>query len=112
MLFAEAVFSGSWRRPKYAGSRTIEARIVADSYGAEKQQHTFTLEVIAAAGYNAPEPGAKILRKGRNLYRNTLYRAFWPDESERPTALAEKCVRGDQARAAREARIATEHLHQ
>lgn len=106
--WTEAVFSGSHRKPKFAGTRTIEARIVNDSYGSEKQQHTFTLEVTAAEGVDAPPLGKKIRRKGRNLYRNDTYRRKWDNEAFRQECLDEKHGRGDKARAAREERRAVE----
>lgn len=85
--WTETVFDGSFRRPKPAGERTIVASITADSYGGWKQQHTFTLVVIAAVGHGAPPPGTKIRRKGRNLYRRGTWRAAWEDEPKRITVL-------------------------
>ena len=42
--WTEAVFTGSHRRPKFAGERTIEAEVVADSLRPRpKQQHTFLI---------------------------------------------------------------------
>ena len=99
--FTEAVFGGSHRRPKFLGTRTIEAEIATDSYGQDKQQHTFSLTVLAAEGLDAPKAGAKIRRKGRNVYRNGTYRAAWDNEQDRRTALDEKHGRGDAARAQR-----------
>ena len=40
--FTEAVFAGSYRKPKFKGERVVEALVVRDSYGEAKQQHTFT----------------------------------------------------------------------
>ena len=102
--FGEAVFSGSHRRATLLGIRTIEAEIVADSYGAAKQQHTFSMVVLASTGVGALEPGERIRRKGRNVYRRDTWRAAWPDESARRKAVDEKHARGDEARAAREIR--------
>ena len=102
--WTEAVFTGSHRRPKFAGERTIEAEVVADSYGAAKQQHTFSLFVIRAEGTSAPEPGSRIYRKGRNIYRNGCYRAAWKNEADRRQHQDEKYQRGDAARAVREYR--------
>ena len=93
--FERDVFTGSFRRPRYAGTEWIEGRIVAESYGADKQQHTFTIE--------RPN-GEKMRIKGRNLYRNGCQRRIWADESERRAVAAEKHARGDIARARREAR--------
>lgn len=102
--WTEGVFYGSYRKPQYAGSRTITAVVERDCYGSEKQQHTFTLTILAASGVDALRRGAKILRKGRNIYRNGVWRRAWTDESEREKAKDEKHARGDYARAAREAR--------
>lgn len=101
ILFSEAVFGGSFRKPKFLGERRIVARIVKDSYGNAKQQHTFSLEVIASDGYDALTPGAKTTRKGRNIYRNGTMRQPWNDEAARKTVLDDKHDRGDAARAIR-----------
>jgi len=102
--FVESVFGGSFKKPKFLGERTIEARVIADSYGAMKQQHTFTLEITGSTGFQALQVGDKIKRKGRNIYRNGTKRAPWVDESARQAALDEKHGRGDFARAARQER--------
>ena len=81
--WTEAVFTGSHRRPKFAGERTIEAEVVADSYGHAKQQHTFSLMVVRAEGTSVPEPGSRIRRKGRNIYRNGCNRTAWENEAAR-----------------------------
>lgn len=108
--FEEAVFSGGsfgrFRRPpKYLGNRIITARVVRDSYGASKQQHTFTLEILACEGVQPLAAGTVTTRKGRNIYRNGVTRAAWDDESQRVAATDEKHHRGDKARAVRNARI-------
>ena len=102
----ESVFGGSYRKPRYRGSRTIEAEVIRDSYGADKQQHTFTLRVISSSGVDALETGKTIRRKGRNVYRGDPERLQWADESERKLAVAEKHERGDTARAERDERRA------
>jgi len=104
ITFTEAVWPAyspkrSARRP--LGERTIVARVLKDSYGDFKQQHTFTLEVVQASGFAAPAPCTRILRKGRNIYRNGVAREPWADESERERVRAEKHERGDAARRAR-----------
>ena len=104
ILFTEAVFGGSYRKPKFLGDRRIAARIVGDSYGAEKQQHTFRLEIIDSDGYDPLPAGAHTTRKGRNVYRNGTRRMPWADETARRQAQAEKHGRGDAARARRDAR--------
>lgn len=93
--FEQATFSGSWRRPKFDGFILVTARVVSESYGRDKQQHTFTL---------ALPDGGKILIKGRNLYRNGTWRKLWESESARRAATEEKHGRGDRARRAREIR--------
>ncbi|MDH5727380.1 MAG: hypothetical protein OEZ58_00105 [Gammaproteobacteria bacterium] len=110
--FSEAVFIGSYRKPQYAGDRTITANVVKDSYGSQKQQHTFTLEVISVSGEQADdiEIGKKIRRKGRNVYRNDCWRKLWKDESLRQQALDEKHHRGSRARALRQQRIMTDAI--
>ena len=99
--FTEAVFGGSHRRPQYLGDRTIYAEVKADSYGADKQQHTFTLRVSRAYGLDAASVRQKVIkRKGRNIYRHGTKRLVWSDEAARKVALVEKHARGDAARQA------------
>lgn len=95
--FQRAVFTGSYRKPKFSHFENVCGKIVADSYGADKQQHTFTLLLV---------DGRKIRIKGRNLYRNGVWREPWESEAERRAALAEKHKRGERAREARDARRA------
>ena len=104
ILFTEAVFGGSFRKPTFMGERRIAARIINDSYGSAKQQHTFTIEVIGSDGPDALTPGTKTTRKGRNVYRNGTKRQPWVNEADRAAALADKHQRGGRARAAREER--------
>ena len=104
ILFTEGVFSGSYRKPRFVGERRIAARIVKDSYGSAKQQHTFTIEVIASDGTDPLEPGTVTKRKGRNIYRNGTLRQEWPDEAARNEVLDDKHQRGDAAREARDER--------
>jgi hypothetical protein len=96
VAFERATFTGSFRKPKFAGFEMVVGHIVADSYGAEKQQHTFTIEIA---------DGGKTLIKGRNLYKNGVWRKPWADEAARHQAADEKHARGDRARAARQQRI-------
>lgn len=90
--FEQAFFLGSYKNPKFSHFELVTGKIVKDSYGADKQQHTFTLEF---------EDGSKKRIKGRNLYRNGLYRKPWADESQRQIELDEKHERGAAAREAR-----------
>ena len=90
--FERAIFTGSYPKSKFSHNETIEAVIVADSYGEKKQQHTFMLLLLN---------GEKTRIKGRNLYRNKVFRKPWFDESKRMEALQEKHKRGDLARTER-----------
>lgn len=69
--FERATFSGSFRNAKFAGFEQITGKIVKDSYGKDKQQHTFTLELA---------DGSKLMIKGRNLYANGTWRKPWENE--------------------------------
>jgi len=93
--FSRTKFSGSFRNAKFAGYDLITATVIKDSYGAAKQQHTFTLLL---------NDGTKILIKGRNVYANSCYRLLWEDESQRLIACDEKHERGFEARCARRRR--------
>lgn len=96
VCFERAMFSGSYHRPQFAGFERVTGTIEADSYGEAKQQHTFTIETAAG----------RIRIKGRNLYRNRVWRRPWTDETERTEAATEKHERGDAARAERDERRA------
>jgi len=109
VLFTETVWGGSHRKPYRVGDRTIAARIVRDSYGSAKQQHTFTLEVIWSEGTEPIAAGTQTRRKGRNVYRNGTYRLAWPDETQRGAVLADKHRRGAAARNARAMRRAFDY---
>lgn len=104
IVFEEAVFEGSFRKPRFAGDRKIAAHVLKDSYGADKQQHTFSLEIIWCRGHDPIAPGKRIRRKGRNVYRNGTKRMPWANEAERGVSLDEKHQRGDKARVARDIR--------
>ncbi|XP_076881866.1 zinc finger CCCH domain-containing protein 62-like [Bidens hawaiensis] len=49
------------------GQRIVAGRIVKESYGAAKQQHTFTIEVLWSTGTKPLPPLHPLLIKGRNL---------------------------------------------
>jgi len=102
--FTEAVFSGSFRSPKYAGNRTIVAEILRESYGAGKQQHTFTFRVVESSGVQPLVAGVETRRKGRNLYRNGIERQLWTDEAVRAQIAGEKHLRGSVAHQVRTVR--------
>ncbi|KAI7726819.1 hypothetical protein M8C21_019516, partial [Ambrosia artemisiifolia] len=87
------------------GQRTVAGIIVKESYGAAKQQHTFTIEVLWSKGTKPLPPLHPLLIKGRNLYRLKTMRQRWKDESERQKILSEKHARGNVARTNRETRL-------
>ncbi|GLT56047.1 hypothetical protein SLA2020_291200 [Shorea laevis] len=87
------------------GTRTVSGRIVKESYGAAKQQHTFTIEVLWSKGEKPLPPLHPLLIKGRNLYRLKTLRQRWEDEGKRQKVLMEKHSRGSIARSDREMRI-------
>ncbi|KAL0415019.1 UNVERIFIED_CONTAM: Zinc finger CCCH domain-containing protein 62 [Sesamum latifolium] len=87
------------------GTRVVAGRIVKESYGAAKQQHTFTIEVLWSKGEKPLPPLHPLLIKGRNLYRLKTMRQKWEDEGRRQKILSEKHARGGVARLNREARI-------
>lgn len=92
IVFGESVFTGNWRRAKYAGCRIVRAKIIRDSYGDKCGQHTFTLEL--------PD-GTTRVKKARNVYANwTMARER--DASERRAALEDKHERGREARLRRD----------
>lgn len=96
--FEENVFEGSRSKPKVAGTRFIYATVLKESYGVDKQQHTFTLLVEKSEGYEALQVGKKTWRKGRNIYRLGTKRRKWNDEALRGVILKEKYGRGKVAR--------------
>lgn len=61
------VFTGSWRNPKFVRSVDMRVKVIRHSYGALKNQHTFTCVIETV---NDPDflVGQKFLIKGRNLY--------------------------------------------
>ncbi|KAJ4964492.1 hypothetical protein NE237_024431 [Protea cynaroides] len=83
------------------GKRTIAGRIVKESYGAAKQQHTFTVEVLWSNGFKRLPPMFPLLVKGRYLYKMKTFRQRWDNEEERSKILAEKHRRGAEARRVR-----------
>ena len=106
--WTEAVWPpDSWSLGKKArpiGTRTVVARVASESYGQKTQQHTFTLIVVASDGCEPLTPGQRIMRKGRNLYREVPQRLLWDDEQQRQLVAQEKHQRGDAARRKRQER--------
>lgn len=78
--FTETVYEGHFTRPRAKGERSVTAKVIRDSYGPDRLQHTFTLQVIDSHGYDAIRPGDVVLRKGQTIYRNASRRKAWPDE--------------------------------
>ncbi|TYH95016.1 hypothetical protein ES332_A12G078800v1 [Gossypium tomentosum] len=97
VLFTQKVykkFNKMTRRGKLLGKRTIAGRVVKESYGKAKQQHTFTVEVLWSKGSKKLPPLFPLLVKGRNLYKLKTYR----HASRRKHILSEKHKRGNAAR--------------
>ncbi|KAK3220569.1 hypothetical protein Dsin_014539 [Dipteronia sinensis] len=92
------------------GKRIVAGRIVKESYGAAKQQHTFTIEVLWSKGEKPLPPLHPLLIKGRNLYRLETRRQRWEDEGERRKVLMEKHARDSRARSDRETRICEKEM--
>ncbi|XP_062156792.1 zinc finger CCCH domain-containing protein 62 isoform X2 [Alnus glutinosa] len=104
VLFTQKVyerFNKVTRHGRPQGKRTVAGRVVKESYGAAKQQHTFTVEVLWSKGSNRLPPLFPLLVKGRNLYKLRTFRQRWSNESERMKVLAEKHKRGTAARLVR-----------
>lgn len=93
--FSRAVFLGNYKKPEFIGYEIVTGEIIKDSYGKDKQQHTFTIR-------KTDDTTTRI--KGRNLYRHNCYRMPWDDESQRRVAREEKHTRGLVARRDREIR--------
>ena len=68
----EPVFEGSFEKPRFVGTRTIEGTILKESYGVKRGQHTFTIEVHSAKGKDADSIKSKIRRKGRTVYKDAV----------------------------------------
>lgn len=97
VFFIKDIWGGSYRKPKWEGLELLGgAKVIKDSYGVDKQQHTFTLQFGS---------GEKMLIKGRNLYRYGTLRKKWDNEDERKKIVEEKHLRGNKARKARQYRI-------
>ncbi|KAJ0980986.1 hypothetical protein J5N97_009241 [Dioscorea zingiberensis] len=98
VLFMQRIFA---KGANVIGKRIVAGRIVKESYGAAKQQHTFTVEILWSEGVQALPPLFPLRVKGRNLYRLKTFRQPWTDEAERSKVLDEKHKRGAAARHAR-----------
>ncbi|XP_061341815.1 uncharacterized protein LOC133288121 isoform X2 [Gastrolobium bilobum] len=99
MLFcSDRRFDKVTRHGRRMGNRTVAGRVVKESYGAAKQQHTFTVEVMWSSGVRRLPPLFPLLVKGRNLYKQKTYRQRWENEADRVKVLSEKHRRGAAAR--------------
>ncbi|KAJ1291915.1 hypothetical protein BS78_02G352700 [Paspalum vaginatum] len=102
VLFKQKVYEKSGKRhAKCIGKRIVAGKVIKESYGKEKQQHTFTIQVFWSKGAGRLAPLHLLLVKGRNLYRMMTLRQRWANEAERQKILEEKHSRGDDARRVR-----------
>ncbi|KMZ56539.1 hypothetical protein ZOSMA_93G00030 [Zostera marina] len=104
LIFEQNVYEMSATGPSL-GTRTIAGRVVKESYGSAKQQHTFTIEVLWSKGVKPFPPLHPLLIKGRNLYKLKTLRQKWSDEGDRTKILQEKHTRGTIARSCRDIRV-------
>ncbi|XP_066400373.1 uncharacterized protein [Miscanthus floridulus] len=101
VMFVGAMPSYSNRRCMRRGKRIVAGKVIKESYGKQKQQHTFTIQVFWSKGPGKLPPLHLLLVKGRNLYRMMTFRQPWANEVERLKVLEEKHNRGDDARRVR-----------
>ena len=99
--FTEAVFAGPWPNTKISGTRTLEAAVLASNRNKTGGEITFTLRVLFATGYQAPQRGDMLRRKSRNVYRNGTWRAPWNNESVRAVRLQGTGRQDDRRRSSR-----------
>jgi hypothetical protein len=93
--WTEPVFSGSFPKSKFIGERTNTAKILSDSYGFKRGQHSFSLLILKSEGESPLDPDSSCRRLGRNLYKNVVILEE-PEDSEKLTL--EKLERAKQAR--------------
>uniref|UniRef100_A0ACD5YXV9 Uncharacterized protein n=1 Tax=Avena sativa TaxID=4498 RepID=A0ACD5YXV9_AVESA len=102
VLFKQKVHEKSGKKhSKCIGKRIVAGKVIKESYGKEKQQHTFTIQVFWSKGVGKLPPLYLLLVKGRNLYRMMTFRQPWANEQDRSKALEETHSRGDAARRVR-----------
>ena len=89
IVFEKDIWRGNYPNVKWDGTESFAGIIRKDSYGKDKAQHTFTIELLS---------GEKMLIKGRNLYKHSVYRKPWNDENERNKALSDKYNRAKNAK--------------
>ncbi len=105
IVFARAVFQGSYPKATFSHFEIIKGKIIKDSYGTKKQQHTFTIELGNKSTMRI---------KGRNLYKY-LTLAKPRDLKIRAEFLEEKYKRGKAAREMKATRISytnTEEIYE
>ena len=100
IMFERDIFTGHYKNAKFSHKQKIIAEVLKDSYGAKKQQHTFTLRIIWDSD-NSYDKDQNIRIKGRVLYRNGVLRRKWYDETNRLNVLEDKHLRGNGARVLR-----------
>jgi hypothetical protein len=83
--FARDCFSGSFKNAKFDGTECLRVVILKDSYGKEKQQHTFTCALMKSASSKTHVKGSEF-------------------KIDRGETLNNKHTRGEQARLKREER--------
>lgn len=84
ITFEKDVWIGTYPNVKWDGTESYAGKIVSDSYGKGKGQHTFTIQLLS---------GEKMRIKGRNLYKHSVMRKLWQDENKRKEALEDKYSR-------------------
>lgn len=67
--WTEKVFLGHGKDAIFCGERTNTGRIIKESYGDKRGQHTFTILILESKGYQTLLAGKNVCRKGRNVYR-------------------------------------------
>jgi len=106
--FAQDVFGGNYRKPKFIGTKLVRAIILKDSYGSKKQQHTFTLALMKSPTSKTYVKGSEFRIKGRNLYKHFTFCENF-DRKDRNEQLNEKHRRGEEARTTRAIRRTEEN---
>lgn len=102
ITFEKAVFEGSYPKSTFSYMERRFLKVLKESYGKDKQQHTFTCLDL--------ETDAVVRIKGRNIYRNGCQRKVWENEDDRLKVLEDKYSRGTKARSDRKERIETNFL--
>lgn len=102
ITFEKAEFTGTYPRAKFSHMERRFLKVLKDSYGKDKQQHTFTCLDL--------ETDMVVRIKGRNIYRNGCKRKEWINEDDRLKVLEEKYSRGSEARKNRKERIEAKEI--